>query len=255
MHYNVFYLYKKKKKPIFLKKKIVDLFLKNILFEDKYLIIFNKPYGIAVHGGSGVNYGVIEIFRKIRQESEYLELVHRIDKETSGILILAKKRSILRIMHEKIRNKKIHKEYLALLHGHWSKKKTVVNLPLLKKISINQKKKVCVHKNGKYAITQFKVHKYFHNTTLASIIPITGRTHQIRVHTSQFGHPIVFDQKYGNNKIEKKNINKKNNRLLLHSYKISFFHPKNNKKISITASLDEKFNNLLKIFSKKKINL
>ncbi|WP_232036827.1 RluA family pseudouridine synthase [Buchnera aphidicola] len=205
-----------------------------------------------MHGGSGINYGVIEIFRNIRKELTYLELIHRIDKETSGILMLAKKRSILKIMHEKLRNKTIHKEYLALLHGHWNKKNTTINLPLLKKKGINQKKKVCIHKNGKSAITKFKVRQYFYNTTLISIVPITGRTHQIRVHTSQFGHPIIFDQKYGNHKIEKKIINKKNNRLLLHAYKILFFHPKNNKKIFITAPLDDQFKNLLKIFSKKK---
>ncbi|WP_232036819.1 RluA family pseudouridine synthase [Buchnera aphidicola] len=213
--------------------------------------MFNKPHGFAVHGGSGINYGVIEIFRNIRQELIYLELVHRIDKETSGILILAKKRSILRKMHENLRNKKIHKEYLALLHGHWLKKNTIINLPLLKKKGINQKKKVCVHAQGKPAITKFKVNQYFYNTTLISIIPVTGRTHQIRVHTSQFGHPVVFDKKYGNYKIEKKNISKKNTRLLLHAYKIFFLHPKNNKKIFIIAPLDEQFKKLLKIFSKK----
>ncbi|VFP84980.1 Ribosomal large subunit pseudouridine synthase C [Buchnera aphidicola (Cinara splendens)] len=242
-----------KKKNINLKSSIVHLFLKNILFEDKYLIIFNKPYGIAVHGGSGINYGVIEIFRKIRQELAFLELVHRIDKETSGILILAKKRSILKKMHENLRNKLIHKEYLALLHGHWSEKNTTVSLPLLKKKNDHHKKKVCVHKNGKPSITRFKIFQYFHNTTLMSIIPITGRTHQIRVHAAQFGHPVVFDQKYGDIKKEKKILHKKNGRLLLHAYKVFFYHPLNNEKIFITAKLDERFKKLLKIFSKKNI--
>ncbi|WP_231938288.1 RluA family pseudouridine synthase [Buchnera aphidicola] len=207
---------------------------------------------MAVHGGSGINYGVIEVFRKIRQELEFLELVHRIDKETSGILIIAKKRSILKKMHENLRKKLIHKEYLALLHGHWSKKNTVVNLPLLKKKNDHQKKKVCVHKNGKPSTTRFKIFQYFYNTTLMSIIPVTGRTHQIRVHASQFGHPVVFDQKYGNVKKEKNIIDKKDRRLLLHAYKIFFYHPLNNEKIFITAKLDKKFKKLLKIFSKKK---
>ncbi|WP_232512957.1 RluA family pseudouridine synthase [Buchnera aphidicola] len=251
MYYHILYYYQYKKKKIYLQKSIINLFLKNILFEDKYLIIFNKPCGFAVHGGSGINYGVIEIFREIRKELIFLELVHRIDKDTSGILILAKKRSILKKMHDNLRTKKIYKEYLALLHGYWSKKNNIIDQPLLKRKNITQKKKVYIHKNGKPSKTKFQVKEYFNETTLTSIIPITGRTHQIRVHTSQFGHPIVFDKKYGNIKREKKYILKKNQRLLLHSYKISFIHPKKNKKIFIIAPLDEKFKNCLKYFSKK----
>ncbi|VFP79230.1 Ribosomal large subunit pseudouridine synthase C [Buchnera aphidicola (Cinara curtihirsuta)] len=240
-----------KKKKIYLKKSIINLFLKNILFEDKYLIVFNKPHGFAVHGGSGINYGVIEIFREIRKKLTFLELVHRIDRDTSGILILAKKRSILKKMHENLRKKKIYKEYLALTHGYWSHKNKIICLPLSKRKDVKKKKKVYVHENGKPSKTKFKVKKYFNNTTLISAVPITGRTHQIRVHTSQFGHPIIFDKKYGNTEQEKKYILKKNNRLLLHSYKISFIHPKEKTKICIIAPLDEKFKYCLKYFSKK----
>lgn len=153
-------------------------------------------------------------------------------------------------MHENLRKKKIYKEYLALLKGHWSRKNKSITLPLLK-IKNKNKKKVCVHKNGKNSQTNFQVKKYFYNTTLTSIVPITGRTHQIRVHASQFGHPVIFDQKYGEKNLIKKKTMKKNCRLLLHAYKISFIHPKNNKKIFITAPLDEKFKNCLKYFSKK----
>ncbi|WP_244268593.1 RluA family pseudouridine synthase [Buchnera aphidicola] len=227
------------------------MFLKNILFEDKYLIVFNKPCGIAVHGGSGISYGVIETFRTMRPELKFLELVHRIDKETSGILLLAKKRSILKKMHENFYLKKIKKEYLALLQGHWSKKNKVITLPLFIGSNINQKKKVYVHKDGKPCKTHFLVKKYFYDTTLVSIIPVTGRTHQIRVHASQFGHPVLFDQKYGKKKTKTNYVIKKNNRLLLHAYKISFPHPKDDKKFSIIAPLDEKFENCLKFFSKK----
>ncbi|WP_172575451.1 RluA family pseudouridine synthase [Buchnera aphidicola] len=239
-----------KKKKIYLKKSTINLFLKNILFEDKYFIIFNKPCGLAVHGGSGVSFGVIEIFRNIRKDLLSLELVHRIDKETSGILILAKKRSILKKMHENLRKKNIYKEYIAVVKGYWSKKNTAITLPLLKKNNHNQKKKVCVHKNGKPAKTLFTVKKYFKNTTLLSIQPITGRTHQIRVHTSQFGHPIIFDSRYGEETLKNNLIIKKNYRLLLHAHKISFLHPKNNIKICIIAPLDKKFKNCLKYFKK-----
>ncbi|ABJ90683.1 RluA family pseudouridine synthase [Buchnera aphidicola] len=239
-----------KKKKINLSKSIIQLFIKNILFEDNDLIIFNKPYGFAVHGGSGISYGVIEIFRKIRSDLKFLELVHRIDKETSGILILSKKRSILKKMHINLREKKIYKEYLAILHGYWSKKNKIVKLPLLKKKNIKQKKKVCVHKEGKLAQTNFEIKKYLNNKTLVKIIPITGRTHQIRVHTAQFGHPIVFDNRYGKIEKKKKKIIKKNSRLLLHAFKVSFLHPRNNENFSITAPLDKKFQNCLKYFSK-----
>lgn len=240
-----------KNKKINLKKSKIDFFLKTILYEDKYLIIINKPYGIAVHGGSGINYGIIEIFRSIRPDILNLELVHRLDKDTSGVLMLSKKSLILKDMHRKLRERKIYKEYLAITHGHWSKNKISVKFPLLKNKKLNKKNSVYVHPNGKPSQTNFVVKKKYINTTLVSIIPITGRTHQIRIHAAQSGHPIIFDQKYGIKKIKNCKFIKKNKiRLLLHAKKIVFKHPKLKKIINISATLDEKFTKYINFFSK-----
>lgn len=210
-------------------------------------MIINKPCGIAVHGGSGNNYGIIEILRKIRKDIPYLELIHRIDKETSGLLMLAKKISILKNMHQQLRDRIIKKEYLGIAHGHWKKTKNQVILPLLKKKNINNKAKVFIDIKGKFSQTNFKIKKYYSKSTLLSIYPITGRTHQIRIHTAELGHPILFDKRYGHSNLHNQHkINKKKSRLFLHAYKINFIHPKLNKRIFFLAPLDSKFKKYLK---------
>ncbi|AWH90446.1 23S rRNA pseudouridine(955/2504/2580) synthase RluC [Buchnera aphidicola (Melanaphis sacchari)] len=223
--------------------------LNNILYEDNYLLIINKPSGIAVHGGSGINHGIIESFRKLRPLEKYLELVHRIDKETSGILMLAKKRMALISLHEQIRDRKIKKEYIALVHGLWPENLKKISQPLLKKKLNNTQKKVLVHASGKFSETHFRIKKKYSLTTLLTAIPITGRTHQIRAHTLYAGHPILFDKRYGNHNLDLK-IKHKNklSRLLLHANSINFIHPKNGKNINIKAPLDlnlEKYLNAL----------
>ncbi|CAL4043065.1 Ribosomal large subunit pseudouridine synthase C [Buchnera aphidicola (Tetraneura ulmi)] len=228
--------------------------LKKILFEDDDLIIINKPSGIAVHGGSGISTGIIEKFRLLRPLCKNLELVHRLDKETSGLLIMSKKRFALNFLHEQIRNKKIKKKYIALVHGNWPNSTNIINFPLLKKkLNINKnKKKVCVHKLGKPSETHFFVKKRFkNNTTLVYIYPITGRTHQIRVHSAHLNSPIVFDNRYGSKTLDRK-IKKTNGpfHLLLHAKEIQFIHPKNKKKIILSAPLDKKFKNYLEYLYK-----
>ncbi|AEO08139.1 23S rRNA pseudouridine(955/2504/2580) synthase RluC [Buchnera aphidicola] len=222
------------------------ILMNSILYEDNDLLIINKPSGIAVHGGSGCNFGVIEYFRKLRPLNTFLELVHRIDRETSGILMLAKKRISLVSLHKQLRENKIKKEYTALVHGLWPRHIKKISEPLLKiQFKYNQKK-VFIHKNGKPSETYFYIKKQFSTSTLLSIFPKTGRTHQIRVHALHAGHPIFFDQRYGQSHLD---ANIKNNihiaRLLLHSYKINFIHPKNGNKICITAPLDVSFKNYL----------
>ncbi|QCO70902.1 23S rRNA pseudouridine(955/2504/2580) synthase RluC [Buchnera aphidicola] len=220
--------------------------LNSILYEDNHLLIINKPSGIAVHGGSGLSFGVIEYFRKLRPLDKFLELVHRIDRETSGVLILAKKRTSLASLHEQLREKKIKKEYIALVHGLWPISIKKISEPLLKVRLKNQKKIVLIDQKGKPSETRFQIKKKFSSSTLLSIIPKTGRTHQIRVHALYAGHPILFDKRYGKSDLDTNIKNKKNiNRLLLHSSGVHFIHPKNGNKIYIQAPLDIDFKNYL----------
>lgn len=168
-----------------------------ILYEDDYLLVLNKPSGTAVHGGSGLSFGVIEGLRALRPEARFLELVHRLDRETSGVLLVAKKRSALRSLHEQLREKGMQKDYLALVRGHWQSHCKVVQAPLLKNTLQSGERVVRVSAEGKPSETRFKVEERFANATLVKASPVTGRTHQIRVHTLHAGHPIAFDDRYG----------------------------------------------------------
>ncbi|WP_343191985.1 RluA family pseudouridine synthase [Buchnera aphidicola (Formosaphis micheliae)] len=220
--------------------KIKNIFFNNILYEDEHLLIINKPSGIAVHGGSGIHFGIIECIRQLRQKNTFLELVHRLDRSTSGILLLAKKRSALINLHQQLRDNQIKKKYLALVHGNWPESKKIVITPLLKIKQFNKKNIVIVNNKGKISETHFKIQKKYINNTLLSVTPITGRTHQIRVHTSHVGHPIVFDDRYGRHDLDIYNKTKEiNNRLLLHANEINFLHPKFNYRINILAPLEK----------------
>ncbi|BGI51463.1 MAG: 23S rRNA pseudouridine(955/2504/2580) synthase RluC [Buchnera aphidicola (Ceratovacuna japonica)] len=231
-----------------IKKKICinsykNIIKKRILYEDKYLIIINKPKKIAVHGGSGINFGIIEIIRFMYPIEKNLELVHRLDKETSGILLISKKRFVLRDLHKQIKNRTTKKIYTAVIHGCWPKKRKKVKLPLLKTKNIYGKRLVIVKKNGKISETWFKIKKKYKKITIMQIRPITGRTHQIRVHTSKIGHPIVNDNRYGDRNLDKKiNINNKN--LCLHACEFSFIHPKTKKEINIISNEKITFKNI-----------
>ncbi|MGL5532303.1 MAG: 23S rRNA pseudouridine(955/2504/2580) synthase RluC, partial [Plesiomonas shigelloides] len=168
-----------------------------ILYEDDGLIVLNKPSGTAVHGGSGLSFGVIEGLRALRPEARFLELVHRLDRDTSGILLVAKKRSVLRDLHEQLRVKTVQKDYLALVRGQWQKHCKVVQAPLMKNVLQSGERIVRVSAEGKPSETRFEVVERFEQATLVKASPVTGRTHQIRVHTLHAGHPIAFDDKYG----------------------------------------------------------
>ncbi|QJC35980.1 RluA family pseudouridine synthase [Enterobacteriaceae endosymbiont of Donacia cincticornis] len=238
---------KKNKKKLSLNK--ITFLKKIIIFEDRYILAINKPSGIAVHGGSGINYGIIESYRFLFKKNFFLELVHRIDKETSGVLLMAKKRSILKILQQQLREKKIKKEYIALVKGNCISKKYIYIKNFLVKNFLNKKVKVKIDKKGKFSETKFKIIKNYTNFMLTKIKPITGRTHQIRVHMSCLNYPIINDQRYGDYNLNlefKKNFNL--NRLFLHAKKIIFIHPINNKKIVINAPLSkELYNCLLKL--------
>ncbi|WP_343155020.1 RluA family pseudouridine synthase [Buchnera aphidicola (Kurisakia onigurumii)] len=237
-----------KNKKIIIFKKIFDFLKKSIIYEDPYFFIINKPSGIAVHGGSGLKFGIIEYFRKIYCHIPYLELVHRLDRNTSGILIISKKKSVLRELHKQLRERRIKKCYLTLTHGKWNKKNKKISLPLLKKFLHNGKKNIIVHNEGKTSITYFKIKKIYNNCTLMYAFPITGRTHQIRVHASNLGYPLLFDLNYGNSDLDKKiSLNIKiNKKFFLHAYKIRLFHPIKKKEIVFKAKLEDRFQNYLK---------
>jgi 23S rRNA pseudouridine955/2504/2580 synthase len=206
-----------------------------IIHEDDQFLVLNKPSGLAVHGGSGVNLGVIEILRALRPDCRTLELGHRLDKETSGCLLIAKKRSFLRIFHALLREKNIKKEYMALLSGKWEGAKIqTINLPLLKMINQSGDRKVKVTEEGKASKTIFELVKNFENACWVKANPLTGRTHQIRVHAAEIGHPVLGDEKYGRER------SKACPRLCLHARALKFTLPESQKTCYFEAPIDEK---------------
>ncbi|AEB57705.1 23S rRNA pseudouridine(955/2504/2580) synthase RluC [Ectopseudomonas mendocina] len=192
-----------------------------IVYEDKALIVLNKPAGIAVHGGSGLNYGVIEAFRQLRPDAKDLELVHRLDRDTSGLLMIAKKRSMLRHLHEQLRGDGVDKRYMALVRGHWATAKKQVNAPLQKSNLRSGERMVEVDGEGKEALTLFRVLRRFGEfATLVEAKPVTGRTHQIRVHAKHAGHSIAGDSKYGDDGFTREIRELGGKRLFLHAYEL-----------------------------------
>ncbi|MBN6364655.1 MULTISPECIES: 23S rRNA pseudouridine(955/2504/2580) synthase RluC [Providencia] len=223
-----------------------------ILFEDDVLLVLNKPSGTAVHGGSGLSFGVIEGLRALRPEARFLELVHRLDRDTSGILLVAKKRSALRALHEQLRLKQMQKDYLALVRGNWQSHMKVVQAPLLKNILQSGERVVKVSSEGKPSETRFKVEERFDNATLIKASPVTGRTHQIRVHTLYAGHPIAFDDRYGDKQFDSQLAGTGLNRLFLHASALKFTHPKTGEEMRLQAPLDNQLNHCLKILRSRK---
>lgn len=217
----------------------------DILFEDEVLIVLNKPAGYPVHGGSGVSSGIIESLRQLRPEAHFLELAHRLDKDTSGCLIIAKKRSALRKMHDVFRDDQVHKTYLALLAGVWDKKKLLVTVPLLKNAGEGGERVVVVSNLGKSAETLFKRIQAYRDTTLVSAAPKTGRTHQIRVHAAWMGHPIISDERYGSFELNKAFKKRGYKRLFLHAEKLEFVHPVTGLMVSFNAPLPKSLQELL----------
>tara|TARA_B110000444_G_scaffold255059_1_gene288682 strand:+ start:182 stop:1135 length:954 start_codon:yes stop_codon:yes gene_type:complete len=209
----------------------------SIVFEDSGLMVINKPSGLAVHGGSGLNYGLIEALRKIRPDNQFLELVHRLDRATSGCIMIAKKSSVLKDLHEKLRGVGIDKRYYALVAGHWPKHCKRVDAPLAKNILVSGERIVKIDINGKSSVTEFALVQRFEDCTLIEARPITGRTHQIRVHALQVGYPILGDEKYGDKSINQLYRKKGLKRLFLHAKSISLQYPED-KPLRVEAELD-----------------
>jgi 23S rRNA pseudouridine955/2504/2580 synthase len=209
-----------------------------ILYEDGDLLALDKPSGMAVHGGSGLSYGVIEGFRAIRPEARFLELVHRLDRETSGCLLIAKRRSALRNLHEQFRADGVEKTYLSLLAGAWSKRQSLVEAPLRKNHLQGGERVVKVAADGKPAATEFVLRRRYSVATLVAAKPITGRTHQIRVHALHMGHPVAGDDRYGdaatNQALKKLGLR----RLFLHAEVTEVLHPRSGERLRIEAPMD-----------------
>ena len=220
----------------------------HILFEDDWLIVLNKPSGTAVHGGSGLSFGVIEALRALRPQQKFLELVHRLDRDTSGCLLIAKKRSALKNLHEQLRDKKVDKRYQALVSGEWPANRFKVKAPLLKNTLKSGERIVLVDEEGKPSETRFRILESFVDATLVEASPITGRTHQIRVHSLHAGHPIACDNRYGNEVFDQRAKNLGLKRLFLHAHYLAFIHPNSEQRVSYKAPLEPALVSVLKRF-------
>lgn len=212
-----------------------------VLFEDEHVLAVDKPAGVAVHGGSGVSFGVIEQLRQARPAARFLELVHRLDRETSGILLVAKRRSALTALQDQFRDRETGKTYLALVEGEWPANRKVVDLPLHKYLLADGERRVRVvakdDPDGMRAITLVKVGQKLPGFSLLEVTIKTGRTHQIRVHLASQAHPIAGDDKYGdfnrNKALQKQGLR----RMFLHAWRLQFNHPATGERIELLSPL------------------
>ncbi len=210
-----------------------------IVHEDAALLIIDKPAGVAVHGGSGVSFGVIEALRAARPQAKFLELAHRLDRDTSGLLVVAKKRSALVELHRMLREGEIDKEYLSVVKGHWQGGTRELREALHKYVDAKGERRVAVHENGVAAVTRVRRLKASDEYSFLQVTLLTGRTHQIRVHLAHAGHPIVGDDKYGDFELNHRLAKAGVRRLFLHAARLSFSHPLTGEKMRLASKLPE----------------
>jgi 23S rRNA pseudouridine955/2504/2580 synthase len=212
-----------------------------VLFEDEHLLVIDKPAGTAVHGGSGVSFGIIEQVRLARPNQPFLELVHRLDRETSGVLVLAKTRRALVGMHEHLREGRVDKRYLALVRGRWTNASQHVKVALRKHVTASGERRVSVDPEGAASHTIFRLKQHFAGYSLLEAELRTGRTHQIRVHLAHIGFPIAGDDKYGdfelNKRLQKGEGGPRLRRMFLHAFAMSFHHPVSSEPIFLQSPL------------------
>lgn len=232
---------------------LLQRFKERVLYESDTLVILNKPIGIPVHGGTEVSLSVIDVARKLWPHSKNIELAHRLDKETSGCLILAKKRSALRIVHSLLREGKVHKKYIVLVKGQWKGGPKVVELALQKNQLQSGERMVFIDEQGKKAKTTFTPLQIFPKVSLLEADIETGRTHQIRVHAASLGHPVVGDEKYGDHDFNKQAKKLGFKRMFLHAHSIEFQWPEDQKIISVATPLDPEFAKAIEGFSNETI--
>ncbi len=226
-----------------------------VVYEDEHLLVIDKPAGVAVHGGSGVSFGVIEQLRRARPEARLLELVHRLDRETSGLLLIAKKRSALTALQEQFRARETGKTYAALVAGAWPANKKVIDVALHKFLNAEGERRVRTagregdDEGGRRAITLVRVLRHYPGYSLLDVTIKTGRTHQIRVHLAHEGQPIVGDDKYGdfvlNRALSRGEAGLRFGRMFLHARRLCFLHPASGERLELEAALPKECENFL----------
>lgn len=217
-----------------------------IVFEDDHLLVLDKPAGLAVHGGSGVGFGAIELLRALRPDAPSVELVHRLDRDTSGLLMVAKKRSALRALHAAMREGRVAKRYLALLVGPWKGEARRVDAPLEEHRPESGERVTRVGPNGREAVSHFIPEQRFRDSTLVAVDIETGRMHQIRAHAAHIGHPVLGDPKYGDKLANRLLKSKGLDRMFLHASRLGFDHPADGRPMTVEAPLDDNLRNVLK---------
>jgi 23S rRNA pseudouridine955/2504/2580 synthase len=223
----------------------LDWLAERVLFEDSRMIVVDKPAGLAVHGGSNVSLGLIEAFRLLRPECKDLELVHRLDRGTSGVLLLAKRRSALRVLHELLREGRVDKRYLTLVKGQWQKASNEIDAPLVTR-RVGGEARVRVDPEGKQALSSFRLLDRFGKTaSLLEVTIATGRTHQIRAHAVHAGHPVAGDERYGDKDFNEYMRSFGLERMFLHAHSLSFEWPETGEDFNASAPLPGELKSVL----------
>jgi len=218
---------------------------KTIIYESKLMLIINKPPGYAVHGGSGISTGIIESLRHARPEDKHLELVHRLDRGTSGCLMIAKKRAYLKLLQEELRRKiRLRKTYKAIVHGAWPKRKLQVNAPIMRNMLKSGEKVSRIMQGGKESLTEYQLMGVAEKLSALQASPITGRTHQIRVHCRHVGYPVVGDDRYGFEDPDRALQLKGYKRLMLHASRLEIPALEGHPAVQVDAPLDEEMGHL-----------
>jgi 23S rRNA pseudouridine955/2504/2580 synthase len=225
--------------------ELLKLIKDSVLYEDETLLLVTKPSGISVHAGTGVKISLIEVLRDIYQD-EYLELAHRIDKGTSGCLLLARNAKALKQLQSAFKKRTVKKDYHALVHGLWPELLQEVNVSLQRAAEAGGERRVYVSEDGQKALTRFTLLKHFKQHSLVLAQPETGRTHQIRAHAQFAGYPLCGDEKYSSDEQRKQLASLGISRLCLHANSLEFIHPVSGKSMKLSAPYDEKFDFALK---------
>jgi len=225
-------------------KPLVEAIEAAVIFEDPRLLVVAKPAGIAVHGGSGVSFGVIEALRAARPQ-ETLELVHRLDRDTSGCLLVARKPATLRELHALLREGRFEKRYLALVAGRWELGRKRIDVPLRTDLRVGGERTVRAHASGKESVSAFAPVQIGKRASLVEVTIHTGRTHQIRVHAAHAGHPVAGDEKYGNAEFNAQMRALGLTRMFLHAHSVGFAWPRGGEPFSASAPLPDELRSVL----------
>ena len=234
-----------------LSESLTDALENAILMEDDDILVINKPAGLAVHAGSQIQLGVIEAMRIIRPENRFVELVHRLDRDTSGCLVLAKSRAALLNLQQQMKASETDKRYLTLTKGKWAAQENIVDLALQKNSLSSGERMVVPDINGKKSKTLFEVKQEFSGCQLVAAKLYTGRTHQIRVHSASQSHPVAGDEKYGDREFNKRLRQYGLKRMFLHAWQLSLKHPLTDEPLTFNAELPDTLKDVLKQLEKQ----